>query len=322
MVSDADLRRLARKAVLETDFHELGRLRRGKVRDSYVQGDRRYIVVTDRISAFDVVLGAVPLKGQVLNQLAAWWLRETEDIVPNHLLDVPDPAVSVVVECRPLPLEMVVRAYLTGSSPTSIWRAYERGDRVFCGHELPDGMRKHEKLERPLVTPSTKAGPGEHDRSISRQEAIEMGLVSARQFDEMADYALALFERGSRKAAERGLILVDTKYEFGLDPDGRIRLIDEVHTPDSSRYWYAEAYEEAMARGEDPRPLDKEFVRRYLKEELGFEGTGPAPELPEDVVVEAARRYLDLYEQVVGEPLEPDLEDPIPRMRRNLGLPD
>ncbi|MCD6498093.1 MAG: phosphoribosylaminoimidazolesuccinocarboxamide synthase [Deltaproteobacteria bacterium] len=314
------VRSMISKTLRATDFPQLGTMQKGKVRDSYVQGNRRYIVATDRISAFDVVLGTVPFKGQILNQMASYWFEQTKDIAPNHVLDVPDPAVTVAKDCRPLPLEMVVRAYLTGSSSTSIWRAYERGDRVFCGHDLPDGMSRHQRLDRPLVTPSTKAEIGEHDRSVSRAEVLAMGLVTEQQFDEMADYAMALFALGQRIAAERGLILVDTKYEFGLEGSGRILLIDEIHTPDSSRYWYLDSYEGDFSAGRNPRALDKEFVRRYLRDELGYSGQGEPPVLPDDLVVEAAMRYAGLFEEVTGRPFDPNKEDPETRIRRNLGL--
>ncbi|MFH2009608.1 MAG: phosphoribosylaminoimidazolesuccinocarboxamide synthase [bacterium] len=297
----------------------LGEPIRGKVRDSYVQGDRRTIVVTDRISAFDVVLGTIPFKGQVLNGIAAYWFRKTEQLAPNHLIDVPDPAVSVVRECRTLPVEMVVRGYLTGSTSTSIWRAYERGDRSFCGHALPEGMRCHQRLERPLITPSTKAEKGDHDESVSREVLLRRTDITAGQFDEMAEYAMALFEFGTAAAAERGLILVDTKYEFGLDADGKIRLIDEVHTPDSSRYWYADDYQERFYAGEDPRSLSKEFVRKALIEQ-GYSGDGPAPPLGDDLRVEAAERYIELFGVVTGQDFVGELGDPATRIRKALGL--
>jgi phosphoribosylaminoimidazole-succinocarboxamide synthase len=314
------LRELIPSALAETDFPDLGKLERGKVRDCYVRGDRRYLVATDRVSAFDVVLGTVPLKGQVLNGMSVYWFEATKDVAPNHLIDAPDPCVSVAQQCRPLPVEMVVRAYLTGSSPTSIWRAYARGERVFCGHDLPEGMKKHQPLEKPLITPSTKAEKGGHDRSVSREELLSMGRITERHFDEMADHALALFDVGRKHAAQKGLILVDTKYEFGLDADDNVVVIDEIHTPDSSRYWFADDYEQRFRAGKDPRALDKEFIRRHLRREMGYTGDGPPPELPEDVVVEAALRYLETYRLVTGADLDADLSEPVPRIRKNLGL--
>ena len=301
-----------------TDLPALGRRIEGKVRDSYVRGDRRTIVVSDRISAFDVIVGTLPFKGQVLNQLAAFWFERTREICPNHLIAVPDPCVSLVRECRLLPVELVMRGYLTGVSPTSIWSAYARGDRLYCGHRLPDGMTRHQPLPEPLLTPTTKAEKGEHDELISRAAAIERGLISEEHYDAAAAIAARLFAEGTRWAETRGLILVDTKYEMGLGPDGEILVIDEIHTPDSSRYWYREGYERALADGRDPEALDKEYVRRWLIER-GWRGDGPPPELPIDVRCEAARRYIEAFETVTALPFTPSTEDPLSRIRRNLG---
>ncbi|MCB9702758.1 MAG: phosphoribosylaminoimidazolesuccinocarboxamide synthase [Myxococcales bacterium] len=304
---------------LPADFDALGRRYSGKVRENFSADGVRTIVVTDRISAFDVVLGTIPFKGQILNGLARYWFEQTAAIAPNHLLEVPDPQAMRVVECTPLPVEMVVRGYLTGVSSTAIWRAYERGEREFCGHRLAEGMRRHQRLPEPLVTPSTKAPKGEHDISVSRAWLIDQGLIDAALFDRLAALALALFARGQELARERGLILVDTKYEFGIDREGQVRVIDEIHTPDSSRYWYADTYDAAMERGEDPRSLDKEFVRRWLVAQ-GFTGDGPPPRLPDDLRIEAASRYIETYERLTGAAFEPTREPPIPRLRRNLGL--
>lgn len=304
-----------------TDLDALGRKYEGKVRDNYSTEDgRRFIVVTDRISAFDRVLGTLPFKGQVLNSLAAWWFRETANLVPNHVLEVPDPNVMVGVECTPLPVEMVVRAYLTGVTSTSIYTHYARGERTFCGHRLPDGLRKHEKLPAPILTPSTKAEKGGHDISASRDEILAMGQVSARDFDAAAEMAMTLFAHGQKVCADRGLILVDTKYEFGKTKDGRIVVIDEIHTPDSSRYWYAHTYAGRFEAGQDPESFDKEYVRRFLAAQ-GFVGDGPIPPIPDEVRIEASRRYIEACDQIRGEPFVPNLEAPLPRIRRNLGLP-
>ena len=318
MIDETVLRAQLQTTLLRTEL-PIGRREEGKVRDCYIADGRRTLVATDRLSAFDVVLGTIPFKGQVLNQLAAHWFQETAAIAPNHVVSVPDPNVTVAVECRPLPVEMVMRAYLTGVTSTSIWTAYQRGERVFCGHRLPDGMRKHQRLPEPLITPSTKAAKGEHDRSISRDEALADRLVTADEFDRMADLCTRVFRYGSEHARKRGLILVDTKYEFGRAPDGTIVLMDEIHTPDSSRYWYADGYEEVFGKGQDPRALDKEYVRRWLAER-GYRGDGLAPELPDDVRLEAARRYVEAFERVTGRTFVPDTEDPGPRIRRNLGL--
>jgi phosphoribosylaminoimidazole-succinocarboxamide synthase len=302
-----------------TDFPELGEKYEGKVRDCYTRDGRRTIVVTDRLSAFDVVLGTIPFKGQVLNQIAAHWFELARALVPNHLLEVPDPVVSVAVECKLLPVEFVMRSYLTGVTSTSIWRHYEGGARTFCGHKLPDGMRKNQRLAAPLLTPSTKAEKGAHDESVSREEILARGILPARDFDEAAVMCERLFAFGQSEAAKRGLILVDTKYEVGRRPDGTLCFIDEIHTPDSSRYWYADDYEARFARGEEPRGLDKEYVRRALTE-IGYRGEGPPPPLSAEVRTEAARRYIALYELLTGKPFVPDTQDPIRRIRGNLGI--
>jgi phosphoribosylaminoimidazole-succinocarboxamide synthase len=302
-----------------TDFAGLGERIEGKVRDSYVQGGRRVLVATDRVSAFDVVLGTIPLKGQVLNQIAAFWFEKTRSVAPNHLLSVPDPCVSIVKECRLLPVEFVYRGYLTGSTSTSIWVRYEAGDRLYCGHPLPEGLRKHEPLPRPLLTPTTKAPQGQHDELTSKDEIVSRGLLSAELYERAEAVTAALFRAGTEWAHSRGLILVDTKYELGLDEAGGIVVIDEIHTPDSSRYWYRDAYEQALARGRDPQALDKEYVRRWLVEQ-GFRGEGRPPALPDEVRCEAARRYIEAFERITGSAFAPDLEPPVERIRANLGL--
>ncbi len=293
----------------------------GKVRDCYIDRERgeRVIVVTDRLSAFDAVVGLIPSKGQVLNQLARFWFERTAHLAPNHMLRVPDPNVMIARECAPLPVELVMRAYLTGVTSTSIWKAYERGDRVFCGHRLPDGMRKNQRLPEAILTPSTKAAKGEHDVSVSRDELLAMGRIAPDVFDRAAALAAALFAEGQRFAATRGLILADTKYELGLAPDGTLTVIDEIHTPDSSRYWYAGDYEERLARGDEPRSLDKEYVRRWLAGEGQWSGDGPPPVLPDEVRLEAARRYIATYQLVTGERFVPDTRAPIPRIAAALG---
>jgi phosphoribosylaminoimidazole-succinocarboxamide synthase len=303
----------------QTDLDGLGAKEEGKVRDNYVAGDRRTIVVTDRVSCFDVVVGTLPFKGQVLNQLAAFWFEKTIGIAPNHLIEVPDPNVSVVRECRPLPVEFIVRGYLTGSTSTSIWTAYERGERVYCGHQLPDGLHRHAPLPEPLLTPTTKAERGAHDELTSRDEILARGDVGEDLYDEASRLTHALFAEGQRWAESRGLILVDTKYELGLDEDGGLVVIDEIHTPDSSRYWYRDRYERAMSEGRQPEALDKEYVRRWLGEQ-GYRGEGAIPEIPIDVRCEAARRYIEAFEQITARAFEPDTEDPLPRIRRNLSL--
>ncbi|HKQ71721.1 MAG TPA: phosphoribosylaminoimidazolesuccinocarboxamide synthase [Polyangiaceae bacterium] len=308
------------KTLDTTDLDALGVKYEGKVRDNYSTRDgRRYIVVTDRISAFDRVLGTLPLKGQILNRLAAWWFDKTAHVTKNHVLRIPDPNVIEAVECTPLPVEMVVRAYVTGVTSTSIWTHYAAGKREFCGNRLPDGLKKNQKLDRPILTPSTKADKGDHDISASREEILAMGRMSASDFDVAADAAMRLFEFGSRLCQDRGLILVDTKYEFGRTPQGDIVVIDEVHTPDSSRFWFSRSYDERFAKTEEPESFDKEYVRRYLAS-LGFKGDGPIPPILDDVRVEATRRYIEAFETITGETFTPDMQEPGPRLRKNLGL--
>ncbi|MBI5538037.1 MAG: phosphoribosylaminoimidazolesuccinocarboxamide synthase [Deltaproteobacteria bacterium] len=316
-----DMLRAALSTTLETtSFEGLGERYEGKVRDNYSTSDgRRTIVVTDRISAFDRVIGTLPFKGQVLNRIACWWFDQSKAVAPNHMLRLVDPAVIEVVECQPLAVEMIVRAYLTGVTSTSVWTHYKQGARVFCGHKLPDGLRENEKLPKPILTPSTKAAKGGHDVSASREEILAMGQITAADFDAAAEMSMALFAFGQKLCHERGLILVDTKYEFGRTPDGRIVVIDEIHTPDSSRFWFEGTYGERMARGERPDSFDKEYVRRWLSAQ-GFSGDGPIPVIPDDVRIEAASRYIETYETITGEPFVPDTSSPIERIRRNLRL--
>ena len=297
MIAEEKTREQLGNVLERTGFGNLGELSVGKVRDSYKQEGRRILVTSDRISAFDCVLGTIPFKGQVLNQIAAFWFEKTKDIVKNHVIDVPDPNVMVVSECEQLPLEFVVRGYVTGVTKTSAWYNYEQGVRNFCGNLLPEGLKKDQKLEKPILTPTTKLE--KHDRPISRDEAIEEGLIDAESFDAVADIAFRLFERGVEHAASRGLILVDTKYEIGKLGNDFV-VTDEIHTPDSSRYWFADTYEELFAAGEPQRKIDKEYVREWLAAQ-GFTGDGTPPALPDDIRVEAARRYIQAYETVTGQ---------------------
>lgn len=319
MVDQAILRAALPHCLSDTDFPGLGSKYEGKVRDNYTRGDRRFVVVTDRISAFDRVLGSVPFKGQVLNRMAAWWFERTRHVAPNHMLSLPDPNVLECVECKPVLVEMVVRAYATGTTSTSLWTHYERGVRVFCGHRLPDGLEKHQKLPAPILTPTTKAPKGEHDVSGSREEILATGKVTAADFDEAAAVAMKLFAAGQEMCAARGLILVDTKYEFGRTPEGKLVVIDEIHTPDSSRFWKSATYKERFAAGQDPDPLDKDFVRRWYISQ-GYKGDGEPPPMPDDVRVGAAERYIAAYEQITGEPFVPDTEPPVARIEKNLHL--
>jgi len=317
MVDERTLREGLARTLERTGLAGLGTPHHGKVRDSYVGRGRRVIVTTDRLSAFDRVLTTLPFKGQVLNGCAAFWFERTKAAVPNHVLAVPDPCAMVVTECELIPVEMVVRAYLTGSTSTSIWVRYEQGDRLYCGHPLPDGLCKHQRLERPLVTPTTKAAAGAHDALASREQLIAMGACDAKTFDAMAELALTLFRIGTEHCAKNGLLLVDTKYEFGRRRDGTIVAIDEVHTPDSSRFWVAETYDRQIAEGGDPDALDKEYVRRWYAAR-GFRGDGEPPALPDEVRIEAARRYIDAFERITGSTFVPDLGEPIARLHHNL----
>lgn len=323
MTNTQILRDQLERTLASTDFPALGEKYEGKVRDCYVDANarRRTIIVSDRLSAFDQIVGTIPFKGQVLNQIAQHWFEVTADIAPNHVVSVPDPNVMVGVECEPLRAEFVMRSYLTGVTPTSIWRAYERGDRTFCGHALAEGMRKNERLPQPILTPSTKAEKGDRDVSVSKDELLAMGAVSPEHFERAEAIATALFARGQKLAAERGLILVDTKYEMGISPDGDIVVIDEIHTPDSSRYWFAEDYEARFARGDEPRSLDKELVRRHLAEVHGYRGDGQPPPLSDDIRVEAAARYIEIFELCTGRAFVPDTaEDITARIAANLGI--
>ena len=310
MTDSRDLERGLKCAVLTTDFQgRLARHHSGKVRDIFVVDEHRLLFVTsDRISVFDRVVGSVPFKGQVLSGVSNWWMERVTDIVAHHLLSVPHANCVIARRCRPLPIEVIVRGYLTGASPTSIWTAYERGERTYCGHVLPEGMTRHQELPVPLVTPTTKGELGAHDELISRREIIKQGLVDEVLYDRIEAIALALFNRGRERAAQSGLLLADTKYEFGVDAEGDLVLIDEIHTPDSSRYWFAEDYASRVASGGEPRGLDKDYVRNYMKS-LGYFGDGTPPELPDEVRLEAARRYISLYELLTGQPFVPDFSN-------------
>jgi len=275
--------------------------RSGKVRVSYeLSPTERLFVTTDRLSAFDRIIASVPHKGQVLNQLAAWWFEQTRDIVANHLLEVPDPNVTIGRTAHPLPVEVVVRAYITGVTSTSLWRQYADGARHIYGYDFPDGLHKNTPLPQAIVTPTTKAHDGGHDEPISCADVVTQGLVAPALWSRVQAAALAVFARGQQTAAGAGLILADTKYEFGLAVDtGELLLIDEVHTPDSSRYWVADTYDDRLATDAEPESLDKEIVRRALLD-LGYSGGGEPPALPDDVVADASARYASAYERLTG----------------------
>ena len=309
-------------ALKGTNFENLGTRYEGKVRDNYygkvVNGKvARIIVSTDRLSAFDRIITTIPFKGQVLTQMAKFWFENTADIIDNHVIEYPDPNVVVGVECKALPMEMIVRGYLTGVTTTSAWYNYERGVRNFCGNILPEGMKKDQKFEKPILTPSTKAEHGSHDESVSGEDIVKRGLVTQEQYDFVADAALKLYARGVEIAAKQGIILVDTKYEFGTTPDGKIVLIDEIHTPDSSRFWFADGYEERLAKGEEQKKIDKEYVRQWLAGK-GFIGEGEIPAIPDDVRIETARRYIEAFELITGNLFEAEVGEVLGRVETAL----
>jgi phosphoribosylaminoimidazole-succinocarboxamide synthase len=293
---------------------------RGKVRDNYDLPDgRRIVIATDRLSAFDRIIAAIPLKGQVLTQIARFWFDATRDICPNHVIEYPDPNVLVGRRLAIMPVEIVVRDYLTGTTGTSIWPMYRAGRREIYGIRLPEGLRENQKLPSTIITPTTKAFDGEHDEPLTPDEITRRGLLTQQQWRTTAELALRLFARGREIAAQRGLILVDTKYEFGFDAAGRIILADEVHTPDSSRYWLAASYEERFAAGRPPESLDKDFVRRWVSERCD-PYRDPIPAIPREVILEAARIYIDVYETITGESFivpQPDIPV-LARIRANL----
>jgi len=308
-----------KNALVKTDFNFPGQTKvyHGKVRDVYSIGDDKLVmIVSDRISAFDVVLPeGIPFKGQMLNQIAAKFLDATADIVPNWKLATPDPMVSVGVLCKSFPVEMIVRGYLCGSA----WRAYKSGVREICGVKIPDGMRENQRFPKPVITPTTKAEHGFHDEDISKEEILRQGLVSPEDYELLEKYTMQIFERGTEMAAKRGLILVDTKYEFGKK-DGQIYLIDEIHTPDSSRYFYQEGYEERFEKGEPQKQLSKEFVREWLMDN-GFQGKEgqQVPEMTPEIVASISERYIELFENITGEKfVKADNEDLIARIEKNV----
>lgn len=299
-------------ALVATDLPDLGSKIEGKVRDIYMLGDRRILVTTDRVSAFDRVVAAVPFKGQVLNQLSAWWFDQVDDVVGNHVISIPDPNVTIAHEAQTLPVEVIVRGYITGVTSTSLWTLYEAGVELPYGLDLPQGLAKNDPLPRPVITPTTKATGGAHDERLTSAQVVSAGLVDPALWSEVRKVALDVFARGQEVAAAAGLILVDTKYEFGL-VHGDLVLIDEVHTPDSSRYWLTETYEDG-----DPQNYDKEHLRLWLKAR-GYDGEGSPPEIPAEFVATVAERYIDAYERLTGEDFVPGDLPANERIREALG---
>jgi phosphoribosylaminoimidazole-succinocarboxamide synthase len=320
MLSAAVIRAAIPRVLTEAAIPELPNYYQGKVRENYDLPDgRRILISTDRQSAFDQVLAAVPFKGQVLTQTARFWFEATSDICPNHVIEYPDPNVVVGRRLDMLPIEMVVRDYLTGSTDTSIWSMYRAGRRAMYGLDFPDGLIKNDKLPATILTPTTKAAVGGHDAPISPAEIVATGLLTQAQWDELARVSLALFARGREISARNGLILVDTQFEFGLDGEGRITLADEILTPDSSRYWQAASYPERHAKGEEPESLDKEFLRLWIAARCD-PYTQPIPAIPDDTLVEFSQKYISLFERITGRDFEvpPDGEPVKDRIRRNL----
>jgi phosphoribosylaminoimidazole-succinocarboxamide synthase len=311
------LHRMLPLALTETHL-PLPNRQTGKVREWYSLGNgQRLLVTTDRLSAFDRILGAVPYKGQVLNQLSAWWFEQL--LIPNHLISIPDPNASIVHVAEPLPVEVVVRGYITGVTGTALWHRYALGERQIYGHSFPDGLLKNEPLPTPIITPTTKGGPTGHDERLTCAEVVAKGLLDAATWERVMDSALAIFARGQALASRAGLILVDTKYEFGRSANGDLLLIDEVHTPDSARFWKADTYAQRLAAGEEPENFDKEFVRLAYAAH-GYRGEGDPPTMPDDLWIAASQRYIAIYEMLTRQPFEPGDYPVEPRLKHHLEI--
>jgi phosphoribosylaminoimidazole-succinocarboxamide synthase len=304
MISQEQLSDLIPQALNETHLPLPGR-ETGKVRDWYDLPDgQRLIVTTDRLSAFDRILARVPYKGQVLNQLAAWWFEKTIDIISNHLVSIPDPNAAIVQKVNPLPVEVIVRGYITGVTTTALWYRYSIGERNIYGYDFPEGLRKNQRLPEPIITPTTKGGETGHDERLTCAEVVEKKFLDQKVWDQVQAAALAIFKCGQDIAGQAGLILVDTKYEFGITDDGQVMLIDEVHTPDSSRFWKAADYERRFEAGEEPENFDKEFIRLAYAEK-GYRGDGEIPSMPDSLWAAASERYIAIYEMLTGESFVP-----------------
>ncbi len=307
MLTQEAVKNVVPLALAGVDIPGLGPKIRGKVRDIYRRqkdGRRELVLITtDRLSAFDRVLGLVPYKGQVLNQLSAFWFEQVADVIGSHVIDIPDPNVTIAHECEALPVEVIVRGYITGVTKTALWYRYSLGERVIYGHHFPDGLQKNQPLPQPIITPTTKGGPTGHDERLTCAEVVEKGLLDKATWDRVQEAALEIFRRGQAVARRSGLILVDTKYEFGRLPNGEVVLIDEVHTPDSSRFWRADTYEARLSAGEEPENFDKEFIRLWYAEQ-GYRGDGAPPAWSEELAVQASLRYQQVYEMLTGREFE------------------
>ena len=316
MLADDIIKKNLKNILEETDFSGLGKKYRGKVRDVYIADDKLFLVATDRQSAFDRNLANIPFKGQVLTQTSALWFEKTKDIIPNHVIDLPDPNVVVCKKLKVFPVEIVIRGYITGVTSTAAWTAYEKGERDFCGNVLPEGLKKNQKFDKPLITPTTKSE--EHDEKISAEEIVRHGLMTQKQWDFVSEKTFKLFERGTKIAAKNGLILVDTKYEFGYDEEGNIFLVDEIHTPDSSRFWLKDSYKERFAKGEEPENIDKEFLRLWFMKHCDPYKDKVLPEAPEELVIELSKRYIKLFEMITGKEFKAEAGDVSKRIEKNL----
>jgi phosphoribosylaminoimidazole-succinocarboxamide synthase len=316
MITEQKIKEQMKFTLNDTEFPKLGKKHKAKVRDLYLREDRLFLISTDRQSAFDRILASIPFKGQVLTQTSAFWFENTKDIIKNHVIDVPDPNVTVCKKLSVIPVEVIVRGYITGVTDTAAWTAYSKGERNFCGNMLPEGLRKNQKFIKPIITPNIKSV--EHDEKISGDEIIKRKLLTKEQWDYISEKAFKLFSRGTRIAAKNGLILVDTKYEFGFDNTGNIFLIDEIHTPDSSRFWIKETYKERFKNSVEPENIDKEFLRLWFKEHCDPYKDKVLPEAPEELVVELSRRYIQLYEMTTGKKFEAETGDVTTRIEKNL----
>lgn len=318
MISNQTIISSIHNVLKEINTPNLGKKYQGKVRDFFLLEGKRILITTDRQSAFDVILGFIPYKGAVLNLLSEFWFKKTKNIVPNHMISVPDPNVMIVKDAKPIPIEMVVRGYITGVTITSIWGSYEKGERIIYGIKFLDNLKKNQKLSKPVITPTThpEAGSGLHDERLTEKEILEKKMVPKKLWNQMKQVSIKLFEMGTKVCAKSGLILVDTKYEFGL-VDGKLTLIDEIHTPDSSRFWIAKSYKDRFKKGLEPENFDKEFLRLWYAKR-GYKGDGKPPKMSEDLIVDLSKRYIAVYEKITGKKFKAfkyPIED---RVKKNL----
>lgn len=318
MISDQIIQEQIKHTLTQTNLDFLGAKYEGKVRDNYTTSDgQRILITTDKLSAFDRNIAAIPFKGEVLNRISTSWFKKTQHIVGNHMIDTPDPNVVIGKECQPLKIEMIIRGYITGSTSTSIWHSYQNGERVIYGLQFPDGLKKNDKLPEPIITPTTKAPKGEHDERMTKQEILDQGLVTPEEYAFLEEKTHQLYAFGVQECAKNGLILMDTKYEFGKTKDGEIVLIDEIHTPDSSRFAIAKTFEERVKNGQEPDNLNKEFLRLWLAN-TGYKGEGEVPQIPVEIIIETAKKYIQAYEYITGETFTAEVGDVNARIEQNL----